>query len=102
MTATVTDLQISIASTQYVRVPVYADGEDPTNDTVSMAFPVTGVDPASFFSGSWQTLDGIYYARCLVGPSGAVALTNGVYDVYVKVSDVPETPVLLAGTLEVF
>lgn len=103
MTATLTDLQISVKSQQYVRVPVSeASGNDPTGDTVTMAFPVTGVDPTTFYAATWVTLGGIYYARCLVGPSGPAILAVGYFDVYVKVSDSPETPVLLSGTLEVF
>lgn len=103
MTATLTDLQISVKSQQYIRVPVAeAGGTDPTSHTVTMAFPITGVDPTVYATASWVTLNGIYYARCLVGPSGAITLPIGYYDCYVKVSDSPETPVLLAGTLEVF
>ncbi len=103
MTATLTDLQISVASTQFVLVPVSElAGSDPTSDTVTMAFPITGVDPTVFYTASWLTVSGIYYARCLVGPAGAATLAIGYFDVYVKVSDSPETPVLRAGTLEVF
>lgn len=103
MTATLTDLQISVASQQYVRVPVAeASGADPTGDTVYMSFPATGDNPTVFYSASWVTVGGINYARCLVGPAGTATLAVGYYDVYVKVSDTPETPVLLSGTLEVF
>lgn len=103
MTATLTDLQISVASTQYIRVPVTeASGADPTADSVSMAFPVTGEEPSVFYSGSWVTISGINYARCLVGPSASATLEVGYYDVFVKITDSPETPVLLSGTLEVF
>ena len=102
MTALIADLQISSLSTQYVRVPVVeVTGADPTTDPVTFAFPLPNQEPASFFAGSWQTLNGIYYARCLVGPSGAATLPVGFYDVYVKISDNPEIPVLLAGLLEV-
>lgn len=103
MTATQTDLQISVASQQYIRVLVAeAAGTDPTGDSVFMAFPLTSVDPTIFYTGSWVTLNGIFYARCLVGPGSSAVLGIGFYDVYVKVSDSPEHPVLLSGTLEVF
>jgi hypothetical protein len=103
MTATLTDLQISVKSQQYVRVPVSeASGAEETGDGVTMGFPTTGTDPTTFYTADWVTLDGTFYARCLVGPTGAATLPVGYYDVYVKVSDSPETPVLLAGTLEVF
>ncbi len=102
MSSILADLSISVASKQYVRVPIAdVNGNDPTSDGVQMAFPTPGVDPVTFYTGSWSTLSGIYYARCLVGPGGAVALGVGYYDVYVKVSDSPEVPVLFAGTLEV-
>lgn len=103
MTATLTDLQISVASQQYVRVPISeASGADPTDDAVYMAFPLVGVDPTVFYDGSWVTLNGLYYARCLIGPGSDAVLDNGYYDVYVKVSDSPEHPVLLSGSLEIF
>ena len=102
MTASLADLQISVASQQYVRVPISeASGADPTGDAVYMAFPDAGATPTDFFTGSWVTIGGIYYARCLVGP-GSNVLPVGFYDVYVRVSDSPEHPVLFSGTLEVF
>lgn len=104
MTATLTDLQIPAESTQYVRVPVAeVTGADPTADTVYMAFPITGhSDPGPFYTASWMTLNGIYYIRCLIGPGGVVQLAEGYFDVFVKISDNPETPVLFSGTLEVY
>lgn len=103
MTATYVDLQVSSASKQNVRVPISeASGADPTGDTVALAFPVTGVDPVSYVAGTWNTIAGIYYAQALIGPGTAAILPIGFYDVYVKISDNPETPVLFAGTLEVF
>lgn len=103
MTATQTDLQISVASEQYIRVPIAeAAGTDPTGDSVYMGFPLTGEEPTVFYTGSWVTLNGIFYARCLVGPGSSAVLDVGYYDVFVKVSDSPEHPVLLSGTLEVF
>ena len=81
MTAILADLQISVASQQYVRVPISeATGADPTGDSVYMAFPVTGTDPVTFFTGSWMTIGGIYYARCLVGPGSSAVLPVGFYD----------------------
>lgn len=103
MTATLIDLSVPVASKQYVRVPISeATGADPTNNAVTMAFPETGTDPATFYTSDWVTISGIYYARCLVGPGSAAVLAIGFYDVYVKVNDVPELPVLFSGTMEVF
>lgn len=102
MTASISDLQISSTSKQYVRVPlVEQSGANPTTDAVFMAFPLPNQEPTTFYTGSWFTLNGIYFAQCLVGPATAAVLPIGFYDVYVKVSDNPETPVLLAGLLEV-
>ena len=103
MSPTVADLSISAESKQYVRVPI-ADvaGANPTGDTVEMAFPLIGQEPVTFYLGSWQTISGVFYARCLVGPSSSgPVLTVGYYDVYVRITDDPEVPVLYAGTLEV-
>lgn len=95
----------SSLSTEYVRVAIDA-GVDPTADNVQMAFPVTGVAPVlgDWKSATWETSDGTYYARCLVGPGigGVVSLTaGGLYDVYVKIADNPETVVRNTGALAV-
>jgi hypothetical protein len=104
-------VEISTASLEYVRVPVAAkvDGaaHDPTEDTVTMAFLATTAAPASgdWKTASWETDTGpdpdTYYARCLVGTGGAVVLTAGVWHVWVKVADSPETPVKRAGLIRV-
>ncbi len=102
MSVSISDLQISSQSRQYVRVPISdANGHDPTSDMVAMAFPTPGMEPSIYISGDWATLAGIYYARCLVGPGGAVQLDPGFYEVFVKITDNPEIPVLNAGLLEV-
>lgn len=99
----VADLSVPVGSKQYVRVPVEdITGADPTSDVVEMSFPRIGVDPTTFVTGSWMTISGVHYARCMIGPGTSAILTVGYYDVYVKVSDNPEVPVLYAGTLEVF
>lgn len=103
MTATLIDLKVPVASKQYVRVPISeATGADPTGNAVSLAFPTIGVDPATFYTGSWVTISGIYFARCLIGPGSSAVLPIGYFDVYVQVQDSPETPVLYSGTLEIF
>lgn len=105
-------LRVSALSLEYVRVRVQATNAgaavDPSGDTVVMAFPVAGTAPVS---GDWKTAGwetdtttspDTYYARCLVGPAGTIALAAGVYDVWVKVTDSPETPAMKSGRLEVF
>lgn len=101
------DLEISSLSVQYVKVPVRAtvNGQphDPTGDVVQIA--IVGHDvtpaPADWHTGSWETTpQGEYLARLLVGP-GQLPLAVGFYDVWVKIVDNPETPVLEAGILRV-
>ena len=104
---------ISSLSKEYVKVQVtFTVGgveTDPTADTVQMAFKAPGVDPGA---GDWQTASWevdttvatkpIRYARCLVGPGGGtITLAKGPYEVWVKIGDTPETPVKMAGLLQV-
>ena len=86
-------------SVEYVKVPVTApDGSDLSTQAVSIAVidatarPVTG----DWKTGSW---DG-NTAKVLIGP-GALPLAPGNYKVWVKVTDSPEVPVLVAGTITV-
>jgi hypothetical protein len=99
-------LTLSALSKEWVKVPVQVTesgvGRDPTGDTVQMAFVAHGVNPGSsdWKAAAWETADGIYLARCLVGPA-AVVLAVGTYAVWVKVTDNPEVPVLRVGSLTV-
>jgi hypothetical protein len=91
---------------EFIKVPVQvvANGlsYDPHLDTVVMAFPARGVDPAVWIQSAWES-DGAggWQARCLVGPGGTIQLAAGTYDVWVKITDNPEVPVLKSGLLEV-
>ena len=101
----------SSLSLQYIRVPVSAtlNGAvyDPTLSTVQLAFPVQGVAPVSgdLKAASWETdvttSPPVHYARCLVGPGGAIVLTVGRYDVWVKITDSPEQVYTKVGVLVV-
>lgn len=103
MTGPLADIQVSSVSKQYVTVPVAESitGGDPTGDNVALSFPAPGDDPTVFVAGQWLTENGIYYAQALVGPGTSAILINGFYDVYVKVTDNPEVPVIKAGLLEI-
>ena len=98
-------MELSALSTEYVKVSVAAvvNGVtyNPTSDAVSMAFPARGAQPVSgdWKTGSWETISGTYYARCLVGPSpGLVQFTVGsIYDCWLKVTDSPEVPARRVG-----
>jgi len=101
-------ITLSVLSLQYVKTSVQARVNgvviNPTNDAVQFAFPAPGVNPVpgDFKVGSWETTTGgAYYARCLVGPGGTVALTVGTYDVWVKVTDNPEIPVARIGNMRI-
>lgn len=101
---------ISSLSKVYVKVPVSATESgapvDPTIATVTMAFTDVDTEPVS---GDWKTADwetdttrspDRYYARCLVGPSGTVTLTDDTYAVWVKITGItPEVPVIKAGSV---
>ena len=102
-------MHVSSLSLEYVRVAVRATANgsavDVSADTVTMAFPLAGVDPSvgDWKTSSWETdatsSPTVYYARCLVGPSGTVTLAEGTYDVWVKITDNPEVPARKAGEL---
>lgn len=104
-------LEISVLSLTYVRAQVRANQSgavvDPTGYTVQAAFTAPGTNPVSgdWKSASWET-DAVphpdrYYARCLVGPGGTVALAVGTYEMHLKITATPEIPVLTAGPLKV-
>ncbi len=104
---------ISQLSLQYVGVPVKAAtlaGQpfDPTGDAVRMAFMPTATQvpqPADWQSAVWSAVPSSliypYAAYCLVGPGGTVTLGLGTYVLYLKVTDDPEIPVIIAGYLQI-
>jgi hypothetical protein len=102
---------MSVLSKQFVKVRItaYEDGEpvDPTTAPVEMAFVPFDDDPPapSWVAAQWETSgtgsSAAYYARCLVGPAGTVTLVEGLYDVYVKINDATEVPVLETGRIEI-
>jgi hypothetical protein len=103
---------MSQLATMYVLIPVTATKAgvpyNPTGDTVQFAFmptPTQVPQNADWVSGSWETDTSEvlypYLAQCLVGPSGTITLGIGTYIIYLKVSDNPETPVLITGQLEI-
>jgi hypothetical protein len=103
---------MSRLATMYYLVPVAATqagvSYDPTGDTVQFAFmPQATQAPGSsdWVAGSWETVTSSvlypYNAKCLVGPAGTITLGLGTYVAYVKITDHPEIPVLIAGYLEI-
>lgn len=102
----------SQASKEYIEVPVISR-TDPTGDVVQMAFP-TDDNPTTWYNGSWDPAGAVdkmpgqgsvYLARCLVGPGGGVVTLTAQaapYNVYVKITDAPEVPVLKAGQVLIY
>ena len=99
-------------STQYIFIPVLATKSglpyNPTSDVVQFAFAPTATyvpQNADWQTGSWDT-DSTnvlypYSAKCLVGPAGTITLGIGTYVIYLRITDNPEVPVLVAGQLQV-
>lgn len=102
-------MRISSLSKEYARVEVSArEGGavvDLSNMAVEMAFTAPGVEPVSgdWKSAGWETVPpSRYIARCLIGPGGTVTLTDGTYDVWVRITDSPEVVVLPSGQLVIY
>lgn len=103
-------LSISSLSTQYIQVPVTALESglpvNPTSNTVSIAFVLGRLNPvtADWQTGTWQTssVNGQYFAQVLVGPDGAVTLTEGAWTVWLQVVASPETVIIQTGSLVVY
>lgn len=98
----------SIFSTSLEQVAVAVTppiGVNPTSDTVQMAFLINQppIQPTSgqYVASSWQSTSTPYVALCLVGPGGGTALTQGQYNVWLKISASPEVPVKYCGILQV-
>ena len=97
---------ISVLATLYVKSRVTAtvgcSVYNPTGDVVEFAFPAPGVAPVTWFTGSWETCNpSTFYARILVGPTGTVTLPVGTYDMWMRITDAPEVPVMQVGTLRI-
>lgn len=102
-------MNIRADSTEYIKSSITVD-HDLTGKTISVALPVTGVEPdvgdwnSAFVTDVTEAPTGVWTAtfRLLVGPAGgSVALVEGTYDWTVKVDDTPEVPIRRAGTVVV-
>lgn len=94
---------LSSLSTQYVRVKVTATDENGnpltiSGDTVQFAFTRLTDNPSTWVAGTWGASN---VARCLVGPGGVITLTPERYQVWIKITDNPEIPVIKVDTLTV-
>ena len=103
----VNNYQIRHGSLEYLPVKVSAEKDgapyDPTADVVQIALPVINVDVVGgdWKDGIWETVNGEYFAKILVGPGGDVTLNKGDYDILIKITDSPEVPIMRAGMLTI-
>lgn len=102
----------SVQSLQWVQIPVTmttfsGTAGNPTADPVAFSFtPVTYpvTSPTVWVPGTWATFPGpAYRAACLVGPgtAAATALTIGSWQLWLRVTDNPEVPVLQPSLLQI-
>ena len=86
-------------SLEYVKIPVTTPpGITISSQVVEIAVVAQTGRPGAldWRTGSWEDNT----ARILIGPT-ALALTAGTYNVWVRITDSPEKPVLLAGAITV-
>lgn len=102
-------ITISSASLEFVRYAVKATvggnaSYNPTSDTLQFGFTSSpSKQPTTWYPGSWEVDAGsVYVARCLIGPSGTVALPAATYNVWIKITDDPEIPVKQPGQLKIY
>ncbi|KIF67622.1 hypothetical protein HY68_01605 [Streptomyces sp. AcH 505] len=103
---------ISSLSLEFVQAEVTATRRgvpyNPTDDVVAFAFTAIGTSrPDTWYTGGWDGDDPIpgthsYRAQVLVGPAGSgPALAVGRYQMWIRISDSPEVPVLPVGQLAI-
>ncbi|TMR99523.1 hypothetical protein [Nonomuraea basaltis] len=95
--------QISSLSREWI--PYFVRGAT-GSEIVEIAFTPPGVEPgpADWHPGEWKS-DSVTkrgaVARILLGPGGTVALGDGSYQAWVRVTAPVEQPVLPAGLIDV-
>lgn len=101
---------VSAASREYVPASVTAtvagSPYSPIADPVDFGFTSIGAAaPTLWYPGLWDAAPNpgtsTYTAQCLVGPGGTVTLAQGEYQVWIRVTDNPEMPVLPVGLLSI-
>lgn len=96
-------VSISAVSKEYVHVPVSASVELNTQ-TVEFAFLTTGTPDGAttWTAAAWEgSPANTRTARLLIGPATAMPLAAGSYTVWVRITDVTETPVRQAGSITI-
>ncbi len=103
--------RITSLSSPYLRYVVTAlvngSNVNPTLDVVSFAVLAQGVDPqvGDWKAGSWETVTGPpvqYVAKVQVGPLGVQTLSKGMFTVWIRIVDSPETIITPVGQVQVY
>lgn len=105
---------IAATSTQYIWVPVRADhpisgATNLSTAIVEVAVVVGTPAPTAWKLATWEStadtvngVSGYWLAKVKVGPAGAVTLTPGTHEVWIRLTTTDEAPVLKAGELTVY
>lgn len=78
---------------------------DPTSDTVAVAVAPTYTPVTTWAAATWVTQPGgVFLVSVLIGPGTDIGpLAVGIYNVWVRVTDNPEIPVMRAtDTLTIY
>lgn len=95
-----TVIDYNAVSKEWLRFTVITDDLNLTGLPISVAIVAPGTTPSAFVPAEW-VVDKPGHGRVLIGPGTALALTTGVYEVWVKVQADPEAPVMNAGRIKV-
>lgn len=100
-------LMIPASTQEYVYVPLTAwsgDVEDPTALPVAVAIVPAGAEPAAgdYTAGTWVTDTSGHRARVLWQTAVPSPQPHTTYEVWLRITSNPETPVLRAGKLRTY
>lgn len=97
-------LTIITGSTEFIEVIVSTtDNINPTSDPVEFAFepPSEGIpEPGDWGPGTWASTSSPYVARAQPGAAPFV-LTDGIYQVFIRITDNPEVPIKSACMIRI-
>lgn len=93
---------IPSSSVEYIKATIA--GNYLTSMAVTMAIVTADSEPVSgdWKTAAWDGTDGDADAKILIGTGSPVgALVEGLYDVWVKITATPETPVIRSGRIKI-
>jgi hypothetical protein len=93
-------LVLSSATLESVEVPITCD-VDPTSDVVEFQLCATGTEPAddTWKTGTWHPTKTTTAVSPLIGAGGVLTPTPGRWQLWVRITDAPEIPVLHSGAI---